>query len=283
MDAVDILKICLRRWYVMLPILIGAAGVSFQLVQSQETTYTAATSYGLVQPRLSAGSAIEERNPLGTDDSALVGEALEAQLNSRETQKELGSPATRGWGPGEAANGSFYSVKIPLYEKTYEVRAWGSDEQEVAAVVNRVIQQAPRIADELQTRVGASASVRYEPFVLAPTQVDALPATSSLKLVIAVMGVGVLVGAAWSIVADRLLRARALRQAEPTAASAPVAAVQDDAAPAPAQRPDGPDDVRPTRLPQPVSQDTVARAVFTRSASSGGPQPARRSQTFARR
>lgn len=208
MDAVDILKICFRRWYVMLPILIGAAGVSYQLIETQETTYTAAASYGLVQPRLTSAGSEAERNPLGSDGSDLVGAALEAQLNSRVTQQLLGSETTRGWGPGEPDNGSSYSVKIPMFETTYEVRAYGPDEQEVQDVVNRVIEAAPDIADELQTRAGASETVRYEPFVLAPTQVDALPATSALKLVIAVMGVGTLVGAAWSIVADRLLRRR---------------------------------------------------------------------------
>jgi hypothetical protein len=207
-DAVDILKICFRRWYVMLPILIGAAGVSYQLIQTQETTYTAAASYGLVQPGLTSATGELERNPLGSDGSDLVGEALEAQLNSRVTQQQLGSESTRGWGPGESDNGSSYSVKIPMYETTYEVRAYGPDEQEVQDVVNRVIEAAPDIADELQTRAGAPTAVRYEPFVLAPTQVDTLPATSTLKLVIAVMGVGTLVGAAWSIVADRLLRRR---------------------------------------------------------------------------
>lgn len=208
MDAVDILKICFRRWYVMLPILIGAAGVSYQLIATQETTYTAAASYGLVQPRLTSAEGEAERNPLGSDGSDLVGAALEAQLNSRVTQQQLGSESTRGWGPGEPDNGSSYSVKIPMFETTYEVRAYGPDEQEVQDVVNRVIEEAPDIADDLQTRAGAPSAVRYEPFVLAPTQVDALPATSALKLVIAVMGVGTLVGAAWSIVADRLLRRR---------------------------------------------------------------------------
>jgi hypothetical protein len=207
MDAVDILKICFRRWYVMLPILIGAAGVSYQLIETQETTYTAAASYGLVQPGLT-GTGEPERNPLGSDGSDLVGAALEAQLNSRATQQQLGGETTRGWGPGESNNGSSYSVQIPMFETTYEVRAYGPDEQEVQDVVNRVIEAAPDIADDLQTRAGAPQAVRYEPFVLAPTQVDALPATSALKLVIAVMGVGTLVGAAWSIVADRLLRRR---------------------------------------------------------------------------
>lgn len=207
MDAVDILKICFRRWYVMLPILLGAAGVSYQLVQSQETTFTAAASYGLVQPQPAPG-AQPERNPLGADGSVLVGAALEAQLNSRETQQKLGGGVTRGWGPGEVENGSYYSVKIPQFESTYEVRAFGEDEQTVRDAVNRVIEAAPEIAVEIQTRVGVPPSVRYEPFVLAPTQTDTLASTSGMKLVVAVMGVGVLVGAAWSIVADRALRRR---------------------------------------------------------------------------
>lgn len=252
MDAVDILKICFRRWYVMLPILLGAAGVSYQLLASQETTYTAATSYGLVQPRLSpATGTAEERNPLGTDDSALVGAALEAQLNSRATQEELGGDTTRGWGPGEVEDGSRYSVKIPMYETTYEVRAWGTDEQEVRAVVNRVIEAAPEIADELQARAGAPAAVRYEPFVLAPTQVDVLSSTSGTKLVIAVMGVGVLVGAAWSVVADRLLRQRTPVK---RMASRPVTAPAPAAAGTPASKP-----VRPAKPAKLAKSDRPPR------------------------
>ena len=100
----------------MLPILLGAAGVSYQLVQAQETTYTAAASYGLVQPDPSPRTpgAEAEPNPLGADGGALVGAALEAQLNSREAQEKLGSDATRGWGPGDVENGSSYSVQIPM-------------------------------------------------------------------------------------------------------------------------------------------------------------------------
>jgi hypothetical protein len=208
MDAVDIIKVCLRRWYVMLPILLGAAGVSHQLLQAQETTYTAAASYGLVQPNLPAGGG-DRSNPFGDDGGALVGAALKAQLNSRDTQLELGSEATRGWGPGEVANRSSFSVQIPQFESTYEVRAWGEDEESVHDVVNRVMEAAPTIASELQAQVGVPAEVRYEPFSLAPTQTEALPPTSGLKMVVAVMGGGVLMGAAWSIVADRLLRRRA--------------------------------------------------------------------------
>lgn len=308
MDAVDILKICLRRWYVMLPILLGAAGVSYQLVQSQETTYTAAASYGLVQPRLTSGVASGERNPLGTDDSDLVGAALEAQLNSRATQQRLGSDTTRGWGPGEADNDSSYSVKIPMFETTYEVRAWGSDEQEVQDVVNRVLEAAPGIADELQSRAGAPAPVRFEPFVLAPTQVDALPATSALKLMIAVMGVGVLVGAAWSIVADRLLRRRAPTEREapasasdagsvPASATSAAATTSGSASPTTASGPPGAGsstsersrsdpaaDVRPdrevaaadVRIPA-IAAVTAARSGQVRSISSRLPRRSRQS------
>ena len=214
MDAVDILKVCLRRWYVMLPILLAAAGVGYQLLQAQQVTYSAAASYGLVQPGLGKSGDQNQASPLGPGGDALVGEALEAQLNSRETQARLGSELTRGWGPGEAVNHRSYYVHIPLYETTYEVRTWGESEDEVRAVVDRVLEAAPDIADEAQDRVGVPASQRYQPFVLAPTQVEALPATSSAKLLVAVMGVGLLMGAAWSVVVDRLMRGRRERKRE---------------------------------------------------------------------
>lgn len=209
MDAVDIVKVCVRRWYVMLPILVGAAGVSSQLVQGQETTFTAAASYGLVQSELTPGSGADaEANPLGSAGDILVGAALEAQLNSRETQDLLGGGDTRGWGPGEVANGRSYVVRIPQFETTYEVRAWGEDEQEVRDVVERVIEAAPTFTNELQVRANVPPSQRYRPFVLAPTQVDVLPSAGWVKLVLAVMGVGLLMGAAWSVVVDRALQWR---------------------------------------------------------------------------
>lgn len=207
MDAIDIVKVCVRRWYVMLPILAGAAGVSSQLAQSQETTYTAAASFGMVQPALTPG-ARDEANPLGAGGDVLIGKALEAQLNSRETQAELGEDGTRGWGPGEAASARSYVVRIPPFETTYEVRAWGEDEQAVRDVVERVIEAAPGVTDQLQVRANVPPSQRYRPFVLAPTQVDVLPTAGWVKLVVAVMGVGVLMGAAWSVVVDRGLRWR---------------------------------------------------------------------------
>lgn len=207
MDAVDILKVCIRRWYVMLPILLGAAGVSYQLVQAQETSYTAAVSYGLVQPSLDPGDNASA-NPMGSAADILVGEALEAQLNSGETQEELGGGATRGWGPGEAVNNRYYSVRIPQFETTYEVRAWGEDEAEVRAVVDRVVEAAPDITNELQIRASVPPQLRWEPFVLASPQVAELPSTGWIKLVLAVMGVAILMGAAWSVVVDRVLRGR---------------------------------------------------------------------------
>lgn len=250
MDAVDILKVCLRRWYVMLPILLGAAGVSYQLVQAQETTYTAFASYGLVQaspPKAPVKGEDVLPNPLGANDGALIGEALEAQLNSRETQQELGGGETRGWGPGEVDDHSYYAVEIPLYETTYEVRAWGEDEGEVRDVVDRVVEAAPGITAELQDRASAPEAGRYQPFLLATTQVQDLPSTSGKKLVVAVMGVGVLMGAAWSIVADRLLRQLPRRRDRARAGTGAAGPGPEDArtsAPAPTVRsgdPDAPD------------------------------------------
>lgn len=221
MDSIDIAMVSVRRWYVMLPILVGAAGVSYQLVQAQEPTYTAAASYGLVQPDLTPGDNLTESSPLGSAGDLLVGAALEARLNSREAQAELGTGDTRGWGPGDVVNTRSYDVRIPQFESTYEVRAWGEDEQEVRDVVERVIAAAPDITDELQIMANVPPPQRYQPFVLAPTQVEELPSTGWVKLVIAVMGVGLLMGAAWSVVVDRIMRGRRTRRRVPQEVEAP--------------------------------------------------------------
>lgn len=273
MDAVDILKVCFRRWYVMLPILLGAAGVSYQLVEAQEITYTAAASYGLVQPDPPPQdpSGVEaEPNPLGANGGALIGAALEAQLNSRDTQEKLGSDATRGWGPGDVENGSSYSVEIPDFETTYEVRTWGEDEQAVGDVVDRVIKAAPGIADQLQDRADAPAAGRYQPFVLAPTQVDAVSSNSGMKLVLAVMGIGVLMGAVWSIIADRTLRQIQRRRAAKRAMGVAVAGP-----PPPGDREAGRSLDQPPRAPSrhPIAEPARPESTEPQNQPQGDPPP----------
>ena len=139
MDAGDILKVCFRRWYVMLPILVGAAGISYQLIQSQETGYTAATSYGLVEPRL-AGPA--SRSATRSATTRLVGAALEAQLNSRETQLELGSDATQGGDRGRRATARLLGEDPQFRRRTRS--AWGRAPTGGADVVDRVLEEAPQ-------------------------------------------------------------------------------------------------------------------------------------------
>jgi hypothetical protein len=231
-------------------------------VQAQQTTYTAAASYGWVQPSLTAQEQASASNPLGSAGDVLIGEALEAQLNSRETQAELGGDGTRGWGPGDTRNGRSYDVRIPQFESTYEVRAWGTDEQAVRNVVERVITAAPGIADELQVRAGVPVQQRYRPFVLAPTQVGALPSTGWIKLAIAVMGVGLLMGAAWSVVVDRVLRGR-LGSRPPR--RRPAGGLEAVAASRPAER-SSPDPAQPPT-------DVVVRRMARRSARHTGTGP----------
>ena len=146
-------------------------------------------------------------------------------------------------------------------------------------VVDRVIEAAPAFTDELQDRAGAPEEGRYQPFILAPTQVDALPSTSGAKLVVAVMGVGLLMGAAWSIVADRTLRHLQRRRSAGRAAAAagpPPPAADDEATQSPSE-PVGTPAQRPVAEPvQPVStslRPQAARASASTSAANGQRRP----------
>ena len=47
-DALDVLKVCLRRWYVVLPVVLLSLAAGLGLALQQKPTYTASGSYALV-------------------------------------------------------------------------------------------------------------------------------------------------------------------------------------------------------------------------------------------
>lgn len=227
MDALDVLKVCLRRWYVMLPVLVLALGAGVGLAQNQEQQYTASGSFALVYTH---GEDIKPNevdprgaNPLAGENARLLGEALVSAYMSKPRQEDLGKSGTSGVAPGDPDNGTSFSVSLPENSQSYRVEAWGPDPEAVKDVVNAVIASAPDLADQIQERAGATLASRYTTFTTAPTQVSDLPPPSKVKLVVTLVGVGVLAGAALSIIADRMLYRRRRQRADRAPATGPAA------------------------------------------------------------
>ena len=231
MDALDVMKVCLRRWYVMLPVVLLAVGAALGLALNQKPVYTAFGSYALVYTH---GEDIKPNqvdprsdNPLSNENATLLAEALAADYMSKPMQKSLGGSGTSGVAPGDAADGSAYSVTLPEGAQSYRVQSWGPDPSAVREVVDSVLTSAPTTAQQIQDRAGAPRESQYTTFTTSPVQVGKLPGSSKVKLISAVGALGVLAGAAMSVIADRLLYRRRRRQADreppagPSAGAAP--------------------------------------------------------------
>jgi hypothetical protein len=215
-DSLDVIKVCLRRWYVFLPLLLLAAGAGVGLSKQVKPTYTATGSYAFLYPRpeaITPAADPRNQNPLVTQGyTALLGEAVQAQLSSARMQETLGG-TNRGWAPDQPATNTHYSVTLPPQSASYVVQTWADTEQEAAGVVQAVLKAAPQSAKEAQERAGAPEVSHYTAFVTAATQTEELPPQSPLKLLLTMVAIGALAGAALSLLVDRMFPKKRIRKA----------------------------------------------------------------------
>jgi hypothetical protein len=214
-DALDVFKICLRRWYIALSVLLLAIGAALGLASRQPPTYHAFATYALVYQ--DSGRSDQGRdplaNPLGAQGGALLGEALAADFMSGASQAALGRRGNWGFAPDEPKDSTYYSVSLPRDSQSYLVQTWGQDPVASKGIVDAVLAAAPSRAEQIQDRAGAPRRSQFTTFTTSTTEVVELPQTSRTKLIGAIVAVGMLAGSALSIVADRLSERRRRRPA----------------------------------------------------------------------
>jgi hypothetical protein len=216
-DALDVLKVCLRRWYLVLPVVLLALAAGIGLASQQKPTYSAFGSYALVYhspAHVKEGEDPTEPNPLATNDAVVLGEALVADFMSGASQTTFGGVGNSGTAPREPRDGTSYTVNLPDGSQSYVVQTWGKDPESLRRVVDSVLAAAPGRAAQIQDRAGAPKESQYTTFVTGSTQLTRLPSTSTTKLIVAMLGVGILAGSALSLIVDRLSRSRKERAAK---------------------------------------------------------------------
>ncbi|GAA2743207.1 hypothetical protein GCM10009868_16080 [Terrabacter aerolatus] len=212
MDAFDVLKVCLRRWYVGVPIVLLAAVVGVGLSQDRTVEYSGSSSIALIYEASPASKASPDspisRNPLAGNGGSLLYEAVLADLNSPRTQLELAGDTTSGVPQTEASNGSRFSAYVVPDKQSITVTAYGTDAKAVRATVDRVIAATAKKTTEIQDRAGVPRDGQFTTFLTIGTELSMLPPASASKLIAAVVGVGILAAAALSILVDRLMTRR---------------------------------------------------------------------------
>lgn len=208
MDALDVVRVCVKRWWVILPILLLAGVAGFGLSRQLKPEYAATGSYALVYAHSEAIKLDQpdprNANPLAAEGGVLLGEAIVADLTAPATELSLGS-GTRGFGPGQADNQLNYAVTLPQNAKSFLVQTWGDSQNAVRSTVDAVLRAAPLRAKVIQDRVGAPETSQYTTFTTSPTQVTELPPQSKVKIILTVLGIGLVAGAALALLVDRLI------------------------------------------------------------------------------
>lgn len=218
MDTLDVLRICVKRWFVFLPILLLAYYASQSLSSDRQPVYSATGSFAVIYhptTALKPGQADPRQlNPLAAGGGSLLKQALLTDLRSPGTQRQLAAPGVSGTSPSTAADGSLFEVTSTATSATVGIATYGPSQDAVAGTVNRVLAASSAKARQMQDRAGAPAAGRLDTFVTLPTQTTVLPPASKLKLVIAIMAAGLIAGAGLSLLVDRLLSKWRLRRAK---------------------------------------------------------------------
>ncbi|KQX62911.1 hypothetical protein [Angustibacter sp. Root456] len=225
MDALDVAKVCLRRWYVVLPVILLAVGAGLSMTSSRPSSYSGTAAFALIYTHADELKPNQPdprtKNPLLAGGGyGLLTETLVADLSSPTTQRELAAPGLTPLQPSTPdgptlATGRFYSVAAPQNSASIIVSASGPTPQAVEQTLKNVLAAAPQRAEQIQSRLGAPRLAQLTTTVTAQPEILQLPPPSPLKLLIAITGVGCLAAAGLALVVERLAtRRRRRRQLE---------------------------------------------------------------------
>jgi hypothetical protein len=212
-DALDVAKVCLRRWYVVLPVVLLAAGAALSMTKSRPASYSGTAAFAMIYTHVDELKPNQPdprvQNPLVTGGLGLLSETLAADLNSPATQRELAAPGLTPITKGQSdqvslTSGSAYSVIQPQNGSSIIVSASGPSPTAVKTTLDNVLAAAPKRIAAIQSRLGAPPNSQYTTVVTAQPALVMVPPPSGLKLLIAITGVGCMAAAALALVVERL-------------------------------------------------------------------------------
>lgn len=220
MDTVDIARVCAKRWYVFVPLMVLALAGGYGYAKGQPTSYKAEGGLALIPPTPTQAGQLDP-NAFGSGGETLLQNALVADLNSPATQVTLAPPASK----------VSYEVDVET-SPLIHISATGNDRTQVLAATTHVLSSAGGRLDIIQNRAGIPKRSLYTSFVANPATITNTSPPSKVKLLAAFGGLGLLLAAGLCVLLDGILVRRRQRAgpAAPTAADAAVLD-RDDTAP----------------------------------------------------
>lgn len=218
MDLFDVVRSCIRRWYVVLPLLLIAAWFGRHTYMSAKPVYYCQAVIGIAPPNtrvdqaaapgagvprnglLDAGGAslIANMATLGLSDSSVRGQVAVAGGSEDYTARMFPVPATM--------------PEIPLIM----IEATEPDPLSASKTVELVVVQADSTLRTLQQQATVPDDQMVKPFVVSPPSVPApgMPSRtrSTIAVFVALAGLTILVGVMADVLLTRWAERRRKRQ-----------------------------------------------------------------------
>lgn len=205
MDLWDLAKLMGRRWYLMAPMIILTLAATSWALLTIKPDYTSTGQIMLIPPA--------DRTPLtpaelqSTNTWVEVGEdimakALSISLNTNQTHKEI---------EGEGFSSTF-EVAAEDRSSILTVTATATTPEAAQATVQRLEKQITREVEEMQARYKPKAGRAISTQVLDAGDTIEVVSSKVKRAAVVIIGVGLLLTAAVTIVGDNILRRRARTQ-----------------------------------------------------------------------
>ena len=205
MDLWDLAKLMGRRWYLMAPMIILTLAATSWALLTIKPDYTSTGQIMLIPPA--------DRTPLtpaelqSTNTWVEVGEdimakALSISLNTNQTHKEI---------EGEGFSSAF-EVAAEDRSSILTVTATATTPEAAQATVQRLEKQITREVEEMQARYKPKAGRAISTQVLDAGDTIEVVSSKVKRAAVVIIGVGLLLTAAVTIVGDNILRRRARTQ-----------------------------------------------------------------------
>lgn len=201
MDTFTLAAICLRRWYVVLPITIMAVAAGFVFAAEPTTSYYTKGNFTLQR------QVTPEDEP-GLTQSLLT-LTMDGDMNTADAQEQV------------AAAGGTASYTVRRYRDTpvLSFDVTGSDRAGVEETVPKVLAVADKRIRGIQTRGNVPATEQYGVFQLGAVDVPTKLVSSSRRFTIVVSALGFAGACVLALFIDTLARRRRARRASVPAAA----------------------------------------------------------------
>ena len=222
MDLWDLLKVAVRQWRVLVPLLVLTCGAAVFVSGGIAPEYSAQGSVVLIGPSETLGEPAQPApEPGGAETPAVVPSPVNPYLSfnsSLATAAEvLSLRLTSAQAVGALADAGMattYEVSLTPRSPILKLKATGGDATTVVATLDRLIEMAGQELEVMQTNGGAPETQRAALDVLSRSTAAAPDASGAQRVRLLVLALGVAASVAIAYATEGLLALRRSRSSD---------------------------------------------------------------------